>query len=74
MKYARRLGKTNWFNMWELQLSNRTMPQCAKLGNWNEAAIECYVRQITLSGYSPVGTCKMGAAGDPSAVVDPLLR
>jgi choline dehydrogenase len=74
VKYARRLGKTNWFNMWELQLSNKTTPQCAKLGNWNDASIECFVRQITLSGYSPVGTCRMGAAGDPTAVVDPILR
>ncbi len=33
-----------------------------------------YIRRITLTIYHPVGTCKMGGANDPSAVVDPRLR
>ena len=33
-----------------------------------------YIRNITTTVYHPVGTCRMGAAADPSAVVDPRLR
>ncbi len=62
------------FEDWELVFNDRLLPQCAKHGNWTDLYIDCYVRHITLSGYAPVGTCKMGAPGDPTAVVDPLLR
>ena len=31
-------------------------------------------RQMTGLFYHPAGSCKMGAVGDPSAVVDPSLR
>jgi len=53
---------------------NRLLPQCAKFGNYTEQYIQCHLRHITLPGGSPVGTCRIGAAGDPQAVVDPLLR
>ena len=33
-----------------------------------------YIPRVTLHGYSPCGTCKMGRVDDSSAVVDPLLR
>ncbi|OSZ74668.1 GMC family oxidoreductase [Hydrogenophaga sp. IBVHS1] len=36
--------------------------------------IEVYVRQATTTTYHPVGTCKMGPADDPMAVVDARLR
>ena len=32
------------------------------------------IRQQTGTLYHPAGSCKMGAIGDPSAVVDPELR
>jgi choline dehydrogenase len=35
---------------------------------------EAYVRQWGGTGYHPVGTCRMGAAGDRLAVLDPQLR
>lgn len=59
---------------WEFRLTNRLLPQCQKLGNYTEQYIHCHLRHITLPGNSPVGTCRIGAAGDPAAVVDPLLR
>ena len=34
----------------------------------------CYIEHNTLTIYHPVGSCKMGPAGDPTAVVDPELR
>ena len=33
-----------------------------------------FIRHVTLSQYHPVGTCRMGSADDPRAVVDPHLR
>ncbi|XP_069669823.1 glucose dehydrogenase [FAD, quinone]-like [Periplaneta americana] len=35
---------------------------------------ECAVREIGTTVYHPVGTCKMGPASDPDAVVDPHLK
>lgn len=39
-----------------------------------DAAISAYVRSTANTVYHPAGTCKMGAAGDLRAVVDPQLR
>jgi len=35
---------------------------------------EWYIRHIAVTVYHPVGTCAMGAEGDPRAVVDPSLQ
>jgi len=59
---------------WEFQLTNRQLPDCAKHGNYTQAYMECHLRHITLPGLAPVGTCRIGAANDPAAVVDPTLR
>jgi choline dehydrogenase len=39
-----------------------------------DAQLEAYVRQYTATTYHPVGTCKMGPASDPMAVVDAHLK
>ncbi|MNY42956.1 Oxygen-dependent choline dehydrogenase [compost metagenome] len=36
--------------------------------------LEALVRRQVLTAYHPAGTCKMGPAGDPEAVVDARLR
>jgi len=36
-------------------------------------AIDAFIRRRVESAYHPCGTCRMGAAGDPGAVVDPTL-
>ncbi len=38
------------------------------------AQLEAFVRATCATTYHPVGTCKMGPAGDPMAVVDAQLR
>lgn len=74
VQFVRRLIKTEVMGHWEMRLTSRLLSECAKFGNYTPAYIECHVRRITLPGRSPVGTAKMGAANDPTAVVDPLLR
>ena len=73
-QFARKLVSAEALRNWDMTLNNNLLPQCEKYGNFTIPYIECFLRQITLSGNAPVGTCKMGAAGDPTAVVDPTLR
>jgi choline dehydrogenase-like flavoprotein len=40
----------------------------------DDAALENFIRERVATTYHPVGTCKMGPAADPMAVVDPQLR
>jgi choline dehydrogenase len=40
----------------------------------SDEAIDAFVRDKVESAYHPCGTCRMGAAGDPAAVVDSQLR
>ncbi|MBH64715.1 MAG: dehydrogenase [Alphaproteobacteria bacterium] len=44
-------------------------PNCA-----SRADIEAYIRKTSWTVHHPLGTCKMGSADDPEAVVDPTLR
>ena len=39
-----------------------------------DADIDAFIREHCESAYHPCGTCKMGAADDPAAVVDPECR
>ncbi|ATJ83116.1 choline dehydrogenase [Halomonas beimenensis] len=40
----------------------------------SDAALDAWARATTETGYHAAGTCKMGPASDPEAVVDPELR
>jgi 5-(hydroxymethyl)furfural/furfural oxidase len=40
----------------------------------DEAALAEHIRQNVAGMFHPVGTCRMGAAGDRDAVVDPTGR
>ena len=49
-------------------------PKCKDYKYDSDYYWQCYIRENTLSMAHPVGTCKMGAPDDPTAVVDPQLR
>ncbi|MGI9362834.1 MAG: GMC family oxidoreductase [Parasphingorhabdus sp.] len=40
----------------------------------DDSAIETHIRSVLKTVYHPCGTCRMGRADNPDAVVDPLLR
>lgn len=40
----------------------------------SDAALEDWTRRMVRGAYHPAGTCRMGAANEPLAVVDPELR
>jgi choline dehydrogenase-like flavoprotein len=40
----------------------------------SDAEIDAHIRATGITVHHPLGTCKMGPAGDPTAVVDPELR
>ncbi|MFV3307491.1 choline dehydrogenase [Pseudomonas sp. NY15181] len=40
----------------------------------SDAQLDAWARRVTETGYHASGTCKMGLACDPEAVVDPQLR
>jgi choline dehydrogenase/4-pyridoxate dehydrogenase len=40
----------------------------------SDAEIDAHVRATAITVHHPLGTCKMGRANDPAAVVDPELR
>lgn len=47
---------------------------CKKYRLYSDEYFECYTRHLTLTIYHYSGTCKMGPASDPDAVVDERLR
>ncbi|XP_074594776.1 oxygen-dependent choline dehydrogenase-like [Brevipalpus obovatus] len=51
-----------------------TLPQCEKYPQGSDDFFRCVAQTTTATGFHPVGTCKMGAIDDLTAVVDPQLR
>jgi len=75
MQLADNFTRTRVFAELGTRPSGRRHPQCPAAVELNsEEYLECFVRQNTMSGYHLAGTCRMGAAGDNTAVVDPQLR
>ncbi|MFF6915870.1 GMC oxidoreductase [Streptomyces sp. NPDC012466] len=68
IKIAREIAKTEPLAGW---LKREVAPGPHVTG---DEELSEYARKVAHTVYHPAGTCKMGDAGDPSAVVDPELR
>ncbi|KAE9542798.1 hypothetical protein AGLY_002709 [Aphis glycines] len=66
--------KTNAMKKLNATLFDTPLPGCAKHKFDSDAYWKCSARHISFTIYHLSGTCKMGPAGDPTAVVDPRLR
>ncbi|KAI4501933.1 hypothetical protein M0802_002615 [Mischocyttarus mexicanus] len=74
IKQVLELTKTPTMKKWDLRLEDLNTPLCAHLHSGSDAFWECYIRAKTGAENHQAGTCKMGPATDPLAVVDSQLR
>lgn len=44
------------------------------LASYDDAGLDAHIRATAITAHHPLGTCRMGVAGDPMAVVDESLR
>ena len=54
--------------------TGRRHPYCSDTEYDSDEYWECFIKHNTMTMFDPVGTCKMGPATDPTAVVDTKLR
>lgn len=75
IRYVQRIANTSSFDVFN---SQGALQPTASIGTTHPIDSDDYwrdfIRYVTLTQYHPVGTCKMGAADDPTTVVDPRLR
>ena len=74
MQLAENFTRTRVFAELGARPTGRRHPKCSVTELNSADYFECFVKQNTMSGYHLAGTCRMGAPGDNSAVVDPRLR
>ncbi|UYV79105.1 hypothetical protein LAZ67_17001141 [Cordylochernes scorpioides] len=74
MKFCIQLGQTPAFKKFGARLFGTVFPGCEHYAMWSDEYLACVARTYTATIYHPIGTCKMGHPGDPTTVVDPLLR
>lgn len=68
LKLSRRIAAQSPLKDW---IKRELFPGVAVQG---DEALSTYGRKVAGTVYHPAGTCKMGSADDPTAVVDPQLR
>ncbi|XP_049768277.1 LOW QUALITY PROTEIN: glucose dehydrogenase [FAD, quinone]-like [Schistocerca cancellata] len=74
-KFSARMAKTKALAKdFEVEMSREPVPGCEHLAWETDEHWACVVRTLATTIYHPVGTCKMGPASDPAAVVDARLR
>lgn len=74
MKICHTIGDSPPFKKYGGHRFETTFPGCEIYVKNSDEYLACVARTFTSTIYHPVGTCKMGAPNDPTAVVDPQLR
>ncbi|CAG9861852.1 unnamed protein product [Phyllotreta striolata] len=74
VKQSLNLERTSFFRKAGVRLDRTPMPACRHLPFGGDEYWACVAMAYTTTIFHPVGTCKMGAAGDRAAVVDAELR
>ncbi|XP_011053047.1 PREDICTED: glucose dehydrogenase [FAD, quinone]-like [Acromyrmex echinatior] len=74
IRTALNFGETKVMKALNSQLLNITYTECHDYEYDSNAYWECMLRILTSTLYHFSGTCKMGAKGDSTAVVDPKLK
>ncbi|XP_039745039.1 glucose dehydrogenase [FAD, quinone]-like [Pararge aegeria] len=73
VRFAQRVINTKAFQRYGTKLHNTPFPNCEGFLFNSEAYWECAIMQTSITLDHQVGTCKMGPAGDHTAVVSPRL-
>lgn len=68
------MAQTRIFRALNATLNPAVIPNCSGLVYLSDDFWKCMARHYSQTIYHPTGTCKMGPATDPLAVVDPRLR
>ncbi|XP_065201705.1 glucose dehydrogenase [FAD, quinone] isoform X3 [Planococcus citri] len=74
IKIAIQLTETNALKKYGFQLDKTPVKGCENLTFGCDSYWECAVRKLTGPENHQAGSCRMGPAGDPLAVVDPELK
>lgn len=74
VRFTQNVTKTKAMQKHEPQMLRVQYQDCSQWEYDSDAYWECAMRQVGTTCYHITGTCKMGPAEDPNAVVDPELR
>jgi choline dehydrogenase-like flavoprotein len=74
MKIAINLSLTPALQKYGVNLFQTKFPGCESLTFYSDDYLRCIAQTYCITIWHPVGTCKMGARNDPTAVVDTHLR
>ena len=74
VRFWEKIMQTPTFKSLGVMLEDTKISACSQHQFRSDAYWECFIRHIATTSYHPCCTVKMGAASNPSAVVDPQLR
>ncbi|XP_063833146.1 glucose dehydrogenase [FAD, quinone]-like isoform X1 [Ostrinia nubilalis] len=74
IRHLQAMAATEPFQKFGAQIHRAQYPKCRGLAFDSDEYWECAVRTFTATLHHQIATCRMGAVGDPRAVVDPELR
>ncbi|CAG2056723.1 unnamed protein product [Timema podura] len=72
-KFGYALSQTRSMKRYNARINELRIPNCKHLVFLSDDYWRCAAKHYSMTIYHPVGTCKMGPAGDPYNVVDAKL-